>query len=258
MLLAFLKINFRRYSYYRMSLFLDMLASAVFIIFNLVFWDVVFSKTDKFGSLTQGDIYIFLALVELVCILEITLFNQFGKAWDYIVTGELDKLLIQPVNPIYYLLCRTVHPWNIIKAIPVVTILIIAAYQQGIVFTWLNIMIAALMVLFATTVYAFVQLASSCLAFWLGKISVIDELSDNLHLLNKVPHVIFSNEMKWLIGFIVPLGLATTDAMLFIKQMQFSDLMISLLIMSGSLLLWICCCLGLWHFGRCRYNSYGG
>ncbi|QTL36460.1 ABC-2 family transporter protein [Pseudoalteromonas viridis] len=258
MFLTFLRINFQRYSYYRMSLFLDMLASAVFIIFNLAFWEVIFSKTDSFGHLTQGDIYIFLAMVELLCILEIAFFNQFGKVWDYIVTGELDKLLIQPVNPIFYLLCRTIHPWNLIKALPVVLIMAYAAYEQGVVFHISSVLVAITTVVFATLVYAFIQLTTSCLAFWLGRISLIDEVADNLHLLNKVPHVIFSNKVKWTIGLIAPLGLATTDAMLFIKEMDGQAVAISLGIMACSLALWAGLFATLWHFGRCRYNSYGG
>ncbi|RZQ53814.1 hypothetical protein C1E23_06970 [Pseudoalteromonas phenolica] len=258
MLWTFLRINFQRYSYYRMSLFLDMMASAVFILFNLAFWDVIFERTETFGHLTQGDIYIFLAMVELLCILEIAFFNQFGKVWDYIITGELDKLLIQPVNPVFYLLCRTIHPWNLIKAIPVILIMALAAYEQGVVFHLSSIVVALTVVVFATVVYAFIQLTSSCLAFWLGKISFIDEVSDNLHLLNKVPHVIFSNKVKWIIGVIAPLGLATTDAMLFIKEMDTQAILISLGIMLMSLLLWVGLFTALWHTGRCRYNSYGG
>ncbi|WP_125783131.1 ABC transporter permease [Pseudoalteromonas rubra] len=258
MLWTFLRINFQRYSYYRVSLFLDMLASAVFIIFNLAFWDVIFSRTETFGNLTQGDIYIFLAMVELLCILEMAFFNQFGKVWDYIISGELDKLLIMPVNPVFYLLCRTIHPWNLIKAIPVILIMVVAAYEQGVEFHVSSALVAIATVVFATVIYAVIQLTTSCLAFWFGKISVIDEVSDNLHLLNKVPHVIFSNKTKWAIAVIAPLGLATTDAMLFIKEMDWQAISVALGIMTLSLALWVGLCATLWHFGRCRYNSYGG
>lgn len=258
MMLEYFSTQIRLLTYYRTSLVFEILASGSFIVVNVIFWNAVFSKTDSLYGLSLGSLYLYLIFIESFMVIYAFLFLGYSKLWRRIISGGIDILLLSPRNPFFQIMCESINPSSLIKLVPIFILMVYTVFIQGFELNAFSIFIGGLLVIFSAIVFALIQFSSSTLAFWIGRSTIIDEISDQLTSTQQVPHVVFQTSVKYIIAIAIPLSIGPTNAVIYNEGYSAVVLVWAGLAILFSLVLWSLLAYFLWTNGLKRYHSYGG
>lgn len=258
MLAEYLRVKLRAMAYFRTSLIFEMLASGTFLFVNIVFWNTIFFRTDTVAGLSQGDIYMYLVLIEYFAVIYAFSFSGYSKLWRLVISGELDILLLSPRVPYFYLLCENLRPVVLLRMVPVLALAAFTLSYMEANVSLLAIVFGLVLVAASVFVFSLIQFSSSCLSFWFGRAALVDEIADQLTAIQRVPHSVFSTGVKFAIAIILPLAIGPTQAVLFQQMRDPMMLVNASAVIVGSALLWGGLSYVAWVNGLRRYTSFGG
>ncbi|HEY8743676.1 MAG TPA: ABC-2 family transporter protein, partial [Chloroflexota bacterium] len=125
---------------------------------------------------------------------------------QYVVTGELDTVLLQPVHPLVWLCGFFYSPTYISQTILGFGVLVLAASRLGVEWGVGVVLRLALMILGATCLQAALFLLSSSVTFWTVRGRNISEALLSLRDLVSYPVSIYGTGVRLLLTFIVPVA----------------------------------------------------
>ena len=140
--------------------------TALFEGLQLVILWVVLDHFGSVGGWTFWEVVILLALRDLAHVVYSQLFWT-GGLDTAVIRGELDKLLIRPVNPLVHFLAD--HEQSLARlpsALFAIALIVIASWQIPIEWTWLKVLGFAIGFGGGVLIWTGIQLLGSCLAFW--------------------------------------------------------------------------------------------
>lgn len=204
-------MNARRVVAFRASFALDVLSSLAFVLISVTFWQVIYARVSHLPGFTLGQTFLFLFFVELFFTLGMSVFVGSGKFWVSINTGRLDIYLTRPGDPRLLLTLITMRLDNLLRAVPSLTLLLGLAVHHHATFSLPTLLAGVVITALGATAYAFLQMASSWVAFWAGRAQVLDELTDSMTELTQYPHTIFPKFLQLALTTVLPFGLAGTQ-----------------------------------------------
>jgi ABC-2 type transport system permease protein len=125
---------------------------------------------------------------------------------QYVVTGELDTVLLQPVHPLVWLSGYFYSPTYVSQTVLGFGVLSLAASQLGVGWGAGVIFRLALMILGATFLQAALFLLSSSVTFWTVRGRNIAEALLSLRGLVSYPVSIYGTGVRLLLTFVVPVA----------------------------------------------------
>jgi ABC-2 type transport system permease protein len=252
-----LSLNLKQLTVFRASFAMEVLTSMGYAVVTLIFWRLVYGSVRPLPGWTIGQTYAFAALVELAFSLSYGLFGVTGKLWLYITNGRLDAYLVRPVDPRLLLILVTLRLERLVQSLPSVCLLLILAKSNGAALSTTLGAGAFFGLLLGAIVYACVQLAGSCAAYWLGKSSLLDELTDSLLQFSQYPHTIFPKSLQVVLLSALPLGWVASQPARILTGLTDAPLR-SIAVAIGITVIWWGVQTLLWERGRRRYESANG
>ncbi|WP_126992742.1 ABC transporter permease [Thermosipho globiformans] len=253
------ELSLRRLLYFRISTLFNVLGNALFLIVNILFWKIIYTNIEVFNGWTLEQMYLFTAFSEFFHIFTMIFFPVAGKLWKFIYTGKLDTYLTKPLEPYVLINILYIRLENIFNAIPSIIWIIIIINFYKIKLDVISFFIALLFNFVAVFIYSLIQMSTSTVSFWFGKISAIDELSDSLAMLVNYPHTIFPFFIRVFMITLLPFGYASTVPAFVTLKMNYIGTFWALLLGAVfSIMMWIAIFKILWKLGMKRYESYGG
>lgn len=143
----------------------------------------------------------------------------------YVQEGELDRLLVRPVNPFFHLLGEKFgYDGFGVLGIGIAIILYAGAhlpYHFGV----LDYLIFVLFALAGSFVYAATNLAAATLSFWFVQVQELMQLMWSLNLFGTYPLNIFIKPIRFVILFIIPFAYTGfVPAAFFLRRQEFLPL----------------------------------
>ncbi len=258
MFFTFIHIKLQFLSYFRASVVLDLFSGISFILVNVVFWETIYSDLDDLNGISKSSVYFYLMYIEFFFMIYMLCFSGFSKMWRTIIDGRIDRLLVMPVNPVKLMILDGINLPALIKLIPIFFLGAYATFINGSLPSIVMLGIGFLFVILTVVIYGLIQFSASCLAFWIGRSSLVDEVSDQLSSINSVPHSVLSNSLKYGVALFLPFAALPTDIVLFFDGASRWPVVWSIAITLLSLGLWICISSIAWSRGRKIYTSFGG
>ncbi len=190
---------------YRADFIVDLFANVFAIGVQLSVLTVLFAKVQALAGWSYEQvlfIYGFsmlpLGLFNLVSI------NIYGFAERYIADGNLDRVLLRPVNPLAQVLFESFNVSGLNEIVLGVGIMVYSSTRLSLAWTPLDVVALLLLVPSATLVYVGVFLGLTCVSFWQEDRLGLAPPVYNVIRFSRYPLTIYSRWVQILLIFVLP------------------------------------------------------
>lgn len=204
--LAFAKVVFLTQLEYRGQYFMRMLSKIIAWSSGLIMILILLNRFHRIGDWGTYEVLFLYALDMLSYSIAGTFFmGPFGKLPGLIQKGELDQILVRPVNPLVYLICTKVSAGYTSNYIVGIVVLVICIRKLGISLGAISVLWLLLVILGASLIQAAGFMATAVPAFWFLKSDGLTQIFyKNLTAFNRYPLSIYNKGIQILLTFILP------------------------------------------------------
>lgn len=204
--LAFAKVNFLTQMEYRGQYAIRMLAKIIGWSTGFISILILLNKFKTIGSWTTYEVLFIYALDVLSYSVAATFcMGSVGKIPTLIRQGAFDSVLTKPVNPFFYLVCKSVSAGYVSNYVIAIIILTVCFKELGIVLTIGKLFWLIMVILGATLIQAAGFILTAVPAFWLVKSDGLRSLFySNLTGFLQYPLSIYDKWVQVLLTFILP------------------------------------------------------
>ena len=251
--LAFFRNSLSRNMEYKMNFILDLFIDATFYGSYFFFFSIIFSYVDALGDFSRDAVIIFLIITYLTDSVFVFFFgsNTF-QINRMVVRGDLDLILLKPVNSLFFVSFRYIATYSIISTILLSGLLLrmTSIYPEPI--GLLNYIAFLISFCLGILILYSLELVVSCLVFWYKNFSVGGWLCNELTKYSRRPDSIYSGVLRKLLFSFFPMAMISSfPARILIFGPDFYMLLTQVFITALSLLLTVF----VWNRGLIRYDS---
>ena len=209
--LAFFRNCLTRDMEFKVNFIGDLFIDAIFYGSMYFFWSVIFSYVNVLGDFTQEAVVIFLIVMYLTDTVFVFFFG--GNTFilnTMVVKGELDFVLIKPVNPQFFISLRYVASYSIVSFIILSTLLMKLIYDYHGFISILNILIFSFSFILGILIFYCFEFIISCLVFWYRNFSVGGWLASEMTKYSRRPDSIYKGKFRRIVFTIFPMAMITS------------------------------------------------
>ncbi len=209
--LAFFRNCLTRDMEFKVNFIGDLFIDAIFYGSMYFFWSIIFSYVDVLGDFNQQAVVIFLIVMYLTDTVFVFFFG--GNTFilnTMVVKGELDFVLIKPVNSQFFLSLRYVASYSIISFIILSSLLIKLVYDYHGFISIFNSLIFMVSFILGILIFYCFEFIISCLVFWYRNFSVGGWLASEMTKYSRRPDSIYQGKFRRIVFTIFPMAMITS------------------------------------------------
>ena len=252
--MAFLRNTLSRDMEYKMNFIFEIFIDAIYYGSLFFFFKVIFQFTDSLGSFDENAVIIFLITMYIVDSLYIFLLG--GNVFhinDNVRSGDLDFILLKPINSQFFISCRYVNTYSLVS-IFILSILLLKltyTYHEN-SFLIINYIVCSISLILGVLIFYSFEFIISCLAFWFRNFSYAGWLAGELIKYSRRPDSIYKKWFRKTLFSIFPMAMiCSVPSRILIFGINFKLLLLQFFI--ASIFLWITTIV--WNKGLHRYES---
>jgi len=189
---------------FRINALTNALNTVVGMLLALYFLDAMFSEIGMLGG---WNLYQVLALFGVALILEglleVWLFPSLHALSEQVRTGDLDYLLVRPVDSQFLVSCSKISLWEMPRVLIGAAVVIYAMYSEGALGPGNLMAFVGLMVVGVAIFYS-LFLITCTLSIWFVKIGDVWIISYTLMEIARFPVTAFPQTVRTVLTFLVP------------------------------------------------------
>ena len=251
--LAFFRNSLSRDMEFKMNFIGNLFIDAIFYGSLFFFFSVIFSYVDSLGDFSKDAVIIFLIITYLTDTVFIFFFgsNTF-QVNRMVVKGDLDMLLLKPVNSLFFISFRYVSTYALISICILSGLLLRVTYLYSSSIGLVNYIIFFISFLMGILILYCVEFIIACLVFWFKNFSVGGWLSSELTKYSRRPDSIYTGIFRKALFSFFPMALVSSlPARMLLFGPNINLLLLQILITSIAIMLTIF----VWNRGLIRYDS---
>lgn len=132
--------------------------------------------------------------------------NLWTIGWNYIRSGDFDRFLVRPIDPLFHLLADRFCHDGIGNFITGAVLIGVSMKNLGIAFTPLHLLYLVVSVLSGGLIFIALNLITATTAFWLTESIPVTQVIFNLNEFAKYPLSIYHQGIRILLTWIIPYG----------------------------------------------------
>jgi len=172
---------------------------------------LLFSYTDEVRGWSQADVIVLLGLHQVMTgLLAMFIGPNMWRMSDYITRGELDLMLIRPVNTQFYVTTRWIRPDQAFNVVAGLVVAGVGIARTGTVPGALNIGQAAIVFLAGFVLMTCAWSSLAYCAFWMQSVNTVTMFFQDVMQAGRYPVVFFPLTVRLMFTILVPLAFATT------------------------------------------------
>lgn len=194
---------------YRLDFFLRFLFIICYFILSIGFLAVVFSKVNSILGWTRQEAYLFMAVYQLIWSIGYIFFFQCLRdvSWDLVRTGNLDFILLRPLNSRFQLSFSKPSFNDLISLIPSLFLFYWVLGQLHLALKFWNILFFLTAFLLAEIIYYLFAFIIASLSLFSNRTGHMLEFFDKAVEFSQYPTDIFSGKLYFMFFTIIPLAL---------------------------------------------------
>ena len=250
---AFFRNSLSRDMEFKMNFIFDLFIDAIFYGSYLFFFGVIFSYVDALGDFNRDAVIIFLLVTYLTD--TVYVFVLGGNVFNInrmVIRGDLDLILVKPMNPQFFMSFRYVHAYALVSLGILLFFLVkmVVAYHGQ--FHAANfIFFFASFIMGISIIYSF-EFIIACLVFWFRNFSVAGWLCNEVIKYSRRPDSIYRGWFRTLVFSFLPMAMISSlPARMLIFGPDIKILLFQAIV--SGLFLWITTVV--WKRGLLRYES---
>jgi ABC-2 type transport system permease protein len=240
---------------YQEDFWIGLTANILLHVVNLLFITVIFEKIPNLHGWGKHEMYFIYGLAIIPNNIFHGLFSNIYNLSNHIVEGNLDRVLLRPVNGLFQIYIERVALEDLGDIFIGIAVLIYASLHLQIQFQWWDIPMMLLLVLCSVGVLLGVFTTLSCLGFWfLDRAGLIPPIY-NMMQFSRYPVTIYPTPLRVILSWIIPfafIGFYPSTWLLrrseFLSYIWMTPVVAIVCMSIGSLT---------WHLGLKRYESTG-
>jgi len=192
--------------------FLSMVfVDAVFYGAHFLFFSIIFSFVDSLLEFTKGDVTVFLVVTFMMdTVFMLFLAENVGKLNRMIVKGDLDFVLLKPVNSQFFSSFRYLNTYASFSILILIVLLSAAVHASGREVDLINILAFMVSFVLGIMIYYSVDIMIASLAFWFKNFSMAGWLSHEVMKFSMRPDTIYSGLLRKTMFSLLPMALVSS------------------------------------------------
>ena len=241
---------------YKTDFLLGFTAQAVSLVMSLAFLTLVFTRVESINGWTFNEMLLLAGVGGFILNLHhIFLFNIYRLGEKFIVRGNLDRLLVRPLNPLFQIYADDVSDNNLSKFLANAALVIYASAQLSLSLTLSELLYAVGALISGVLVFAGIYLLFATTAFWTGKSKSAMWLVFQLSDFRKYPYSIYQVPVQAILVTLVPLAFASFfPVTVFLDKPGWDTWQLASLV-AGPLFYLLA--YTFWRYGLSKYSSTG-
>jgi ABC-2 type transport system permease protein len=253
---AFWRVNLAEELQYRANFVASVLGTLFWLAMALLTLALFFRHTTRLGGWDYWEVVVLLGVFNtLTGVIEALLRPGVGRLADEVRSGELDLVLVRPVDPQFFISFRRLDVWRVADIVLGLGLTGFALGHLGRTPTALDVLAFGVTLGSAVAVvYAF-WLALMSLAFWFVAVENLSVLFDAVYEAARYPVTAYPGALRFLFLYLIPIAWTTTiPASALTGRLNAATVVGSLGVAALSLYL----TRRLWKVALRRYTSAGG
>ena len=211
LLSTFFKINVQMAVAYRADTIVNILLNLMWLGWELLTLNIVFSNTVTLGGWGFGELIALLGVFRLVNTMMIALiWPNTEKFNQSIRDGSMDYTLLQPVNSLFLVTFSRITVWRIWDLILAIALIVIGINLAGDSTTPFQILTFILLTASGAIIIYSLWIVLIALTFWFTKfdnnVTILQALLDA----GRYPATVYPAWLRVIVTFVIPIAVATT------------------------------------------------
>ena len=251
--LAFFRNSLTRDMEFKMNFIGNLFIDSIFYGSLFFFFSVIFSYVDALGDFSKDAVIIFLIITYLTDTVFVFFFgsNTF-QVNRMVVRGDLDMLLLKPVNSLFFISFRYVSTYALISTCILTGLLLRVTYLYSTSIGIFHYVIFLISFLLGILILYCVEFIIACLVFWYKNFSVGGWLASELTKYSRRPDSIYTGVFRKALFSFFPMALVSSlPARMLIFGPNYSLLMLQFVVV----VIGLCLAQYIWNKGLIKYDS---
>ena len=206
---AFFRNSLSRDMEFKSNFLFELIIDAAYYSSLFFFFKIIFQFVDAVGKFNHDAMIIFLILLYIIDSLYIFILggNVFNVN-DKVKKGDLDFILIKPVNPQFFLSFRYVNAHALISIFVLSILLIVLTYSyHNDVLLLINYLLCLLSIALGIIIFYSIEFLIACLSFWFRNFSYAGWLSGELTKYARRPDPIYKKWFRNILFTFLPMAM---------------------------------------------------
>lgn len=204
----FRKIQLMKQLEYRGDFIFWSLISVMWTFFNFFFFDLIASVNNGIGNWNPDQITILIGVFTILDAFTWSFFyHNMQRYTQMVFSGELNQLLSKPIDTQFILMTQTNSYNNLLRLAVGIGMIGWTLPKLGIQLGLLSLISFLAVLLVALTFIYFLWFTMSTLAFWVEKLTNINEVIPSFRKIWQVPRQVYQGVVGLLLTIVLPLGL---------------------------------------------------
>lgn len=209
---ALFKINLQQELAYRVDTIVNILTSLMWLGWELIGLNIIFSNTTNIGGWRLGDLLALLGIFRIVStFMQAIVWPNTEKFNQGIREGTLDYTFLQPINSQFMVSFSRIVIWNAWNVLLGIALIIIGLFAAGSETpSVLNMLTFLLLTLSGSVIIYSLWIALISLTFWFTKFDNNVTLMQALMDTGRFPSIVYPIWLRIIVTFVIPIAVATT------------------------------------------------
>ena len=208
---TFIKVNLQMSLAYRSEAVSEILLDLIWLGWELVSLQIIFSNTVSLGGWGRGELIVLLGVLWMVnTFMSALIWPNTEKFNASVRDGSLDYMLLQPANSMFLVSFSRITVWRLADLVLAIVLIAVGVNMAGEVTTPLNILLFSLLTVSGALVIYSLWIVLIAFTFWFTKfdnnVTILQALTDT----GRYPITVYPWWLRVIVTYIVPIGLATT------------------------------------------------
>ncbi len=255
----YLWMSFRSRIEYKISFYFEIFFQIIMLAISLLFWQVIFLKTTKFGNWTFESVLMLHLYSQIFAALFLVFFMGCHIFWRSIQTGRLDVYLTRPLDPRIAFLAEQMRFHGSYRLFINLIVIGFIMWFLKVEVNIFHFSLTLIMLILSVFGLGLMQLTANCISFWWIRTDAIDEFLDFVFEFYRYPLTV----LPWLLQFLLAVGMpiifaATFPALFLSEWIQIEEYIVLISILLFIIFGWYILLNKAWYAGLKRYESGGG
>ena len=202
---TFVAQHLKKLMEYRIDFLTGALSFLINQITNIVFIGIIFSQIPNLdGFLFYEIIFIYGFSLVPKGIDHLLTDNLWKVAWFIVRKGDFDKYLTRPINPLLHVIMESIQFDALGELLTGIILMIIASIKLSIQYTFVNVTLMIIAMVFGTLIFTSIKIACSAFAFKIKQSGSILQIFYMTSDFAKYPVTIYNSIVRNIITYIIP------------------------------------------------------
>ena len=251
---SFFRNTLSRDMEFKLNFVFEIFIDAVYYGSLFFFFQIIFQFTDSLGDFNKDAVIIFLVTLYISDLLYVFILG--GNVFNInnaVKQGDLDFILIKPINSQFFISCRYVMTNALISLSILICLLVRLTYlYHGHEIIFINYFFYTISLIFGIFIFYSFEFIIASLAFWFRNFSYAGWLAGELTKYSRRPDSIYKNFFRKALFTIFPMAMVSSvPARFLIFGVNLKLLLLQIVV--ASIFLWLTTLI--WKKGLLRYES---